>query len=157
MAGATGSRLLSGNLELFDAFETEIAKDKGMEDALILNSGYHSNAGILECIADKKTFVIFDKLNHASMYQGVFASGAKLLRFHHLDYGYLEEILQQNADAFPRIIVVADFVHGSIGGRYHYYSLFYTPVEPIPPLLRTVWVKFSRCVQFTATKGTMMS
>ncbi|MBR1479777.1 MAG: 8-amino-7-oxononanoate synthase [Alphaproteobacteria bacterium] len=114
-AGATGSRLLSGNFELFDAFEKQIAKDKGTEDALIFNSGYHSNAGILECLADKKTLVIFDKLNHASMYQGVFASGAKLLRFHHLDYENLEELLQQNVNSFPKIIVVSETVFGMDG------------------------------------------
>jgi 8-amino-7-oxononanoate synthase len=94
-AGSTGSRLLSGNQSLFVEFETIIAKDKKTEAALIFNSGFQANSGVLECLSDRHTTVIFDKLNHASMYHGIFASGAKLLRFNHLDYDHLEAVLKK--------------------------------------------------------------
>lgn len=112
-AGATGSRLLSGNSELFENFEKQISIDKKSEESLIFNSGYQANAGVLDCLLDKKTLVIFDKLNHASMYQGVFSSGAKLLRYNHLDYNHLEDILKKNSKR--KTIIVSETVFGMDG------------------------------------------
>lgn len=112
-AGSTGSRLLSGNKEIFCEFEELIAKDKQTESALIFNSGFQANSGVLECLCDSKTTVIFDKLNHASMYQGIFASKAKLLRYNHLDYGHLEGLLQRNSAA--QIIIASETVFGMDG------------------------------------------
>ncbi|MDR1906956.1 MAG: pyridoxal phosphate-dependent aminotransferase family protein [Puniceicoccales bacterium] len=103
-SGSTGSRLLSGNKKLFGEFESIIAKDKKTEAALIFNSGFQANSGILECLSNQNTIVIFDQLNHASMYHGVFASGAKLRRFNHLDYNHLEIVLKKE-NAKNRIIV----------------------------------------------------
>ena len=112
-SGATGSRLLSGNSELFENFEKQIAIDKKTESALIFNSGYQANSGVIECLSDKDTLVIFDKLNHASMYQGVFASKAQLIRYHHLDYGHLNDILKENSNR--KIIIVSETVFGMDG------------------------------------------
>ncbi|MDR3046467.1 MAG: 8-amino-7-oxononanoate synthase [Bacteroidales bacterium] len=112
-AGSTGSRLLSGNKQIFCEFEKIIARDKMTENSLIFNSGFQLNSGVLECLADKNTTVIFDKLNHASMYQGVFASGAKLMRFNHLDYDHLESILKN--ETTKSIIIVSETVFGMDG------------------------------------------
>jgi 8-amino-7-oxononanoate synthase len=112
-AGSTGSRLLSGNKSLFAEFEEIIAKDKKTESALIFNSGFQANSGVLECLSDKNTTVIFDKLNHASMYHGVFASGAKLLRFNHLDYDHLLTILKNENS--KNIIIASETVFGMDG------------------------------------------
>jgi 8-amino-7-oxononanoate synthase len=112
-SGSTGSRLLSGNKPLFVEFEKIIAKDKKTEAALIFNSGFQANSGVLECLSDRKTTVIFDKLNHASMYQGIFASGAKLLRYDHLDYDHLQRILKkENPKA---TIIVSETIFGMDG------------------------------------------
>ncbi|MDR3317548.1 MAG: pyridoxal phosphate-dependent aminotransferase family protein [Puniceicoccales bacterium] len=112
-AGSTGSRLLSGNKQIFFEFEIIIAKDKKMESALIFNSGFQANSGILECLSDKSTTIIFDKLNHASMYQGIFASGANLLRFNHLDYDHLESLLKK--ENLKNIIIASETVFGMDG------------------------------------------
>ncbi|MDR3285098.1 MAG: pyridoxal phosphate-dependent aminotransferase family protein [Holosporales bacterium] len=112
-AGSTGSRLLSGNKSIFTEFEEIIAKDKKKETALIFNSGFQANSGVLECLTDRETTVIFDKLNHASMYQGIFASGAKLIRFEHLDYNNLESILK-NLNS-QKVIIVSETVFGMDG------------------------------------------
>lgn len=114
-AGATGSRLLSGNFELFEHFEARIAKDKETESALIFNSGFQANSGVLECLTDKNTLVIFDMLNHASMYHGVFASGARLKRFRHLDYTHLEDILKETSKEYPNILICSETVFGMDG------------------------------------------
>ena len=114
-SGATGSRLLSGNSELFENFEKQIAIDKHTESALLFNSGFQANSGVLECLCDKKTVVIFDMLNHASMYHGVFASGATLKRFQHLNYEHLEEIIQDVKKTTNDIIIVSDTVFGMDG------------------------------------------
>ncbi|MDR1366605.1 MAG: 8-amino-7-oxononanoate synthase [Puniceicoccales bacterium] len=114
-AGSTGSRLLSGNKRLFAEFEAMIAKDKKTETALVFNSGFQANSGILECLTNGNTTVIFDKLNHASMYHGAFASHAKLLRFNHLDYDHLDTILKKEN---PRhSIIVSETVFGMDGDR----------------------------------------
>lgn len=101
-AGATGSRLLSGNFDLAFEFEKQIAKDKNMPNALLFNSGFQLNSTVIAAIADKKVVknpvIFFDKCNHASMYAGAFLSGAKLLRYNHLDYEHLEYLLQKESD-----------------------------------------------------------
>ncbi len=68
--GSTGSRLLSGNKSIFEDFEEQIAVDKRSESALIFNSGYIANLSIISAFASLDYLIIFDKLNHASMYQG---------------------------------------------------------------------------------------
>ena len=114
-SGATGSRLLSGNSDLFENFEKQIAIDKKTDSALIFNSGFQANSGVLECLTDKNTLVIFDMLNHASMYHGIFASGAKLKRFQHLDYTHLNDILKDMSKDYTNIIIVSETVFGMDG------------------------------------------
>ena len=114
-SGATGSRLLSGNSDLFENFEKQIAIDKKTDSALIFNSGFQANSGVLECLTDKNTLVIFDMLNHASMYHGIFASGAKLKRFQHLDYTHLNDILKDMSKDYMNIIIVSETVFGMDG------------------------------------------
>lgn len=118
-AGSTGSRLLSGNKQIFEEFEKLIANDKKTESALIFNSGFQANYGVLECLLDKNSIVIFDKLNHSSMYQGVFASGAKLIRYNHLDYSQLEDILKncEVSSSNNNIMIASETVFGMDGDR----------------------------------------
>lgn len=98
--GATGSRLLSGNRPLFEELEKTIALDKKTEAALILHSGFQTNVSVLSSLLNlkilrEKPLVFFDKLNHASLYQAVFLSGAELVRYHHLDLDHLEQSLKK--------------------------------------------------------------
>ena len=90
--GSTGSRLLSGNKSIFEAFEYQIAKDKHFESSLIFNSGYVANLSVISAFASFGYTLIFDKLNHASMYQG--ADLKSLKRFKHLNYDDLQKILE---------------------------------------------------------------
>ena len=113
-AGSTGSRLLSGNLCIFEAFEKQIAIDKKTDSAMIFNSGFQANSSALAALLDKNSVVVFDKLNHASLYQGAFLSKAKLVRYNHLDYAQLEDILKENIGA-KHIVIVSETVFGMDG------------------------------------------
>ena len=109
--GATGSRLLSGNKKIFEDLEHLIAKDKGTESALILNSGFQANVTVLSSLLDasvlgERPLVFFDKYNHASLYQGVFLSRAELVRYAHNDMQHLSHLLHQHKqDPRPKFIV----------------------------------------------------
>ena len=109
--GATGSRLLSGNKPIFTILESRIALDKGTDSALVFNSGFQANLTVLSSLLDSrvlkaKPIVFFDRLNHASLYQAIFLSGAELVRYRHLDCDHLSECLAAYAgDDRPKFIV----------------------------------------------------
>lgn len=116
--GATGSRLLSGNNNIFEEFEEQIAIDKNTESALIFNSGFQTNITVLSSLLDAKILqykpvVLFDKLNHASLYQAVFLSGAELIRYKHNDMSNLEELLVKYKNKHK--IIVTETVFGMDG------------------------------------------
>ena len=109
--GSAGSRLLSGNSEIFEDFERKIAKDKNTETALIMNSGFQANMTILAALLDKSVLgnnpiVFFDRLNHSSLYQAIFLSEVELVRYRHNDIIHLADLLSQFAnDRRPKFIV----------------------------------------------------
>lgn len=115
-AGSTGSRLLSGNYQLIEDFESQIAIDKNFPCAMIFSSGYQLNTTVLNCIVNKDTVVIFDKLNHASCYDGVLSKCKKMERYSHLDYNELENILHKNSSEKEKIIV-SESVFGMDGDK----------------------------------------
>lgn len=110
-AGSTGSRLLSGNTPLHEAFEARIARDKGSEAALIFTSGYQANAACIAALLDQHTLggeplVFADRLNHASMHLGCALAEARQVRYRHLDLEHLEELLvKHKADKRPKFIL----------------------------------------------------
>jgi 8-amino-7-oxononanoate synthase len=103
-SGSSGSRLLSGNKAIFEEFESQIAADKNFESALILNSGFIANASTTQALSIPDGVLIFDKLNHASMYFGIDPTRAKLVRYKHLNYDELEDILKKYVDCKNKII-----------------------------------------------------
>ncbi|WP_339048754.1 8-amino-7-oxononanoate synthase [Candidatus Mesenet endosymbiont of Phosphuga atrata] len=118
--GSTGSRLLSGNKQIFEAFESQIAEDKKTESALILNSGFQANIAVLASLLDQsvlgnKPIVFFDKLNHASLYQAVFLSKAELIRYQHNDMDHLNSLLVK-FESDPRAkFIVTETIFGMDG------------------------------------------
>ncbi|MDR0632148.1 MAG: 8-amino-7-oxononanoate synthase [Holosporaceae bacterium] len=104
-SGSTGSRLLSGNREIFEKLERLIAVDKNFEASLIFNSGFIANASVISALCIPGSIIIFDKLNHASMYYGInHGDGSKLLRYKHLNYDELEDILKKHASIKNKVI-----------------------------------------------------
>ncbi|MDR2158319.1 MAG: pyridoxal phosphate-dependent aminotransferase family protein, partial [Holosporaceae bacterium] len=113
-SGSAGSRLLSGNIELFEKFENQIAEDKNFESSLIFNSGFIANSSVISSLCIPETILIFDKLNHASMYHGIDPSKTKLIRYKHLNYNELEDILKK-CDSHKNKIIASETVFGMDG------------------------------------------
>jgi 8-amino-7-oxononanoate synthase len=104
-AGAGASRLVVGHLALHEAAETRLADFKGAEAAVIFPTGYMANMGVISALMGPGDVVFSDRLNHASIYDGIKLSGAELQRFPHRDLNRLEQLLQQAGGAKRRLIV----------------------------------------------------
>ncbi|MTE26206.1 aminotransferase class I/II-fold pyridoxal phosphate-dependent enzyme [Winogradskyella ouciana] len=93
--GATGSRLLSGNHKLYNEVESEISKIHNCEAALIFNSGYDANIGLLSSVPQRGDIILYDELCHASIRDGINMSNAKSYKFKHNDLEDLAEMLKR--------------------------------------------------------------
>jgi 8-amino-7-oxononanoate synthase len=103
--GAGASRLVVGHLALHEAVEARLADFKGTEAAVIFPTGYMANVGTISALMGPGDVIFSDRLNHASIYDGIKMSGAALQRFPHRDLNRLEQLLQQAAGARRRLIV----------------------------------------------------
>lgn len=112
---STSSRLLTGNYPVYTELEEALASAYGKESALVFNSGYHANVGILPARADKETLILADKLVHASLIDGIRLSGATYKRFRHQDYEQAEQILQASVRTYKRIILVTESIFSMDG------------------------------------------
>lgn len=81
--GSGSASLLSGRSSLHAELENELARFAGSESALIFSSGYLANTGAIPALTDRKDFIFHDKLNHASLIDGVLASKAAQKRYPH--------------------------------------------------------------------------
>lgn len=113
---SSSSRLLTGNFAEYEQFENSLSKAFGRA-ALLFNSGYHMNIGILPALADSKTVILADKLVHASMIDGIRLSTAQYVRYRHNDLQHLEQLLQKyhQDEQIERIIVVTESIFSMDG------------------------------------------
>ena len=98
--GSGASRLVTGNLDLFAPIEAKLATLKGKPAALVMASGFQTNAAVLQALFDQtvlgaEPLVFADRLNHASMHFGCKAAGVRQLRYRHCDAAHLAELLSQ--------------------------------------------------------------
>ncbi|MFH0731555.1 MAG: 8-amino-7-oxononanoate synthase [Candidatus Omnitrophota bacterium] len=114
-ASSSASRLLSGSLTLHSELEDRTASFKGKEAALIFNSGYQANIGIISSLCSRGDVVFTDKLSHASIIDGVLLSGAKLFRFLHNDAGSLESLLKTHRQKFKNALIITETVFSMDG------------------------------------------
>ncbi|MDB5231310.1 MAG: 8-amino-7-oxononanoate synthase [Chitinophagaceae bacterium] len=110
--GSTGSRLLSGNYPLICEAETRIANFHQAKAALIFNSGYDANTGILSCVPQKGDTIIYDALSHASIRDGIRLSFAQSYSFAHNNTEDLKKKLQH---ASGNIFIVTESVFSMDG------------------------------------------
>lgn len=103
--GCSGSRFLNGTLRLHLELEEELRDFLGKEAAVTFSTGYQSNLGIISAIAGRHDYVICDRENHASIYDGCKLSYGKMLRYRHADMGELESILQRLPAESGRMII----------------------------------------------------
>ena len=112
--GASGSRLISGNSELYTTLETNLAKMKGTEAALVFSSGYAANTSIIPVLAGEDDLILSDALNHASIIDGCRLSRASKKIYQHCDVGHLKSLLSAST-TFRRKLIVTDGVFSMDG------------------------------------------
>ena len=111
--GSGASRLLCGGSILHHELEKKTAEFKGTESALIFNSGYSANTGIIPAIADEGDVIFSDELNHASIVDGCRLSKAKKIIYRHNDMGHLSELIEK--EKAKRKIIITDSVFSMNG------------------------------------------
>ena len=112
---SSSSRLLTGNFPIYTYLEQLIAQRFQRESALLFNSGYHANLGILPALTTTKSLILADKLVHASMIDGIRLSQCEFFRYRHNDYEHLKSLLEKNAGKFDRTFIVTESVFSMDG------------------------------------------
>ena len=112
---STSSRLLTGNYPAYTRLEKRLAQLYGAESALVFNSGYHANSGILPAVTDNRSLILADKLVHASIVDGIGLSKARCIRYRHNNYEQLERLVAENADQYERIFIVTESIFSMDG------------------------------------------
>ena len=112
--GASGSRLISGNSELYTTLETNLAVSKNTEAALVFSSGYTANTGVIPVLASEGDLILSDALNHASIIDGCRLSRAAKQVYRHCDMEHLKSLLSEST-AFQRRLIVTDSVFSMDG------------------------------------------
>ena len=124
--GSSGSRLLSGSLAPHRDFEEQLAAFKGTEAALLFNSGYAANIGILQGLFGDGDIIFSDALNHASIIDGCRLSSARTIIYPHADMAALAALLSKEApNRRGRWVIVTDGVFSMDG-----------VLAPLPELVR---------------------
>jgi len=107
------SRLVSGTMELHERLEGAVASFKKCDAALVFNSGYAANTGIIPALVGRGDVVFSDRLNHASIIDGIILSGARLVRYPHNDFRSLDTLMEKYATG--RCLIVTDGVFSMDG------------------------------------------
>jgi len=111
---SSASRLVSGTMDLHEQLEAEVAAFKETEAALVFNSGYAANTGIIAALAGRGDVIFSDRLNHASIIDGALLSGARLVRYPHNDHAALSLLLKKHRGV-GRAMIVSDGVFSMDG------------------------------------------
>ncbi|RZN84686.1 MAG: pyridoxal phosphate-dependent aminotransferase family protein [Winogradskyella sp.] len=96
--GATGSRLLSGNHELYIHLEKTLCSFHNTEATLVYNSGYDANLGFFSAVPQRGDVILYDEYSHASIRDGIQLSNAKAYKFKHNDLDDLELIIRRHSE-----------------------------------------------------------
>lgn len=105
---SASSRLLTGNDHVYSDFEAYLARVYARESALLWDSGYHANSGIIPVLALPKTLLLADRLVHASIIEGIRLSGASFQRFKHNDLSDLQRLLDRYSGEYETIWVITE-------------------------------------------------
>jgi len=113
--GATGSRLISGNHNLYQITEDFIAQFHQSESALIFNSGYDANVGFFSSVPQRSDIILYDELCHASIRDGIQLSNAKSYKFQHNNFEELEAIIKRCHTELVEVYIVTESVFSMDG------------------------------------------
>jgi len=124
---SSASRLMSGSLTLHHQLEEKIAHFKNKEAALVFNSGYQANIGIISALYQKGDCIFSDRLNHASIIDGIILSRARFFRFQHNDMDHLKDLLKRERKGCNQALIITETIFSMDGDR--------------PPLKELVYLK----------------
>lgn len=113
--GSASARLLTGTLPVYQELEELLSSLYGKESALLYNSGYHANVGISSALNQKGDVIFSDKLNHASIIDGMRLSEGKFFRFPHNDMHALEKLLERERKNFNNAFIITESVFSMDG------------------------------------------
>lgn len=113
-SGCSGSRFLNGTLELHLTLEKELADFLNKEACVTFSTGFQSNLGIISALVKHGDYILCDRENHASIYDGCRLSFGKLLRYRHSDMAELEKLLKSVPES-AGILIVTDGVFSMSG------------------------------------------
>ena len=112
---ASSARLLSGTSDSYKELEFMLSRFFNKEAALIFNTGYQCNLGVISALIGKGDVIFSDKLNHASIIDGMQLSGAEFYRYKHLDYDNLEELLMKHRNQHNKALIVSETIFSMDG------------------------------------------
>lgn len=113
--GATGSRLLTGNQPYVEELEQVIAEFHGGESALLFNSGYAANTGLLSSLGSDRDAILIDSQVHASTWDGARLSPAKSYLFRHNDCDHLEKQLRRARAEREQLFIAVESLYSMEG------------------------------------------
>ena len=121
-AGATASRLVTGNYEIHQQLEYEFAQFLNREASLLFTSGFQANSTLLPTLFDRSSLIFCDRLVHNSLVQGILASQATFIRYRHNDLTHLKKCLDQHyekyqAGHYNRLGIVTETIFSMDGDR----------------------------------------
>lgn len=114
---SASSRLLTGNSNSYQSLEELLANILNKESALLFNSGYHANSGILPALCNNRSLIIADKLVHASIIDGIKLAGCQFIRYKHNDTIHLTKILEKEHSNYQTIFIVTEGVFSMRGDK----------------------------------------
>lgn len=115
--GSTGSRLLSGNSPEIETLESELSTWLKKPSALVFNSGYQMNTGIIPTLSKKNDLILLDKLAHASLIDGTLRSPATHYRFKHNDMTHLEQLLKTHRKNHNNCYIITESIFSMDGDK----------------------------------------
>ncbi len=113
--GAGAVRTIVGNMDIHEALDNRLATFKKEEAALVFQSGYMANVGVIQAVTDRGDLIISDALNHASIIDGVRLSRADKAIYKHNDMDDLEAILKEKRHLYKDVLIITDGVFSMDG------------------------------------------
>src|SRR5512136_687153 len=113
--GPGAVRVISGTNDLHIELEKRMARFKGVEAAITLQSGFQANTATIPALIGKADYIFSDNLNHASIIDGCRLSGGRIIPYEHCDVASLEDVIKKNLGYFRHAMIITDGVFSMDG------------------------------------------